>query len=137
MKTPTLPNARFRVWLNDQWVMLTLKPLQTLEWHYWHRDEEGYSAAWYKWEWQGAFIVESVYSEGRDCDGKVSRGDISRCHYLALNADPVLDWTAWNEQWSRPGPHIEAPLPSPGMFKPAWKTVESTQRDFSAEAAGY
>lgn len=44
-------NARFRIWLNDQWVILTLNPGETLQWGYRRPDEEGYSAYWYQWSY--------------------------------------------------------------------------------------
>ena len=105
-------NVRFRVWHNDQYTKLTLRPDQTLEFGRSERTEEGYS--WecdrYTYDAETETVTHEAFEGGRDCDGYSS------------------------EKWIWTIPAKSLTLRD--SFS-AWVKVEHGQRDMTAEAAGY
>jgi len=103
------PNARFRQWINGDWVMLTLHPGQELLWHHYHQHDEGWASESYSWLLEGGTIHCSIVSDGTDCDGRLTRYHMSmaRVEDISRDRDPV------------------------------WLSCEESQRDYQAEAAGY
>jgi len=113
-------NARFQHYTNDSCVVITLQPGQMFTHHHFNRDEEGYSAETHEWEHDGQGVIERFHSEGRDCDGRVSRSVELYCPLEKLRARSVTDMPADN-----------------GIGWPEWDRSSESQRDYSAEAAGY
>jgi hypothetical protein len=138
MKTPDLPrllqppNARIWLWLNDGWVKLTLQPDQPLNHAHSCHHDEGWSAEYFTWTWDGHVLVEEHATDGRDCDGRHSTHsthsttpDRFRAHPARRffnNLDPRL-------------PDYEMPVPD--IAVPEWTRGKCRQRDYSAEAMGY
>jgi hypothetical protein len=124
-------NARFWIWENDSRVKITLRPDQRLTWGRYTRHDEGYTSASYTWEWDGETLTEQFGSDGTDCDGRLSTSS-ERCATLAqLRGVQAYDW----HDFDYPLPAIK--LPVDGVFYPAWTDGRRSQRDYSAEAAGY
>ena len=117
-------NARFWIYLNGGPIKLTLKPGQTLRWCTSHPTDEGWHAEGGSWLHNHGRIRRSWWSEGRDCDGRLS--------HFGYDSAP-LDKLAEEE------PYIGDSRPEDwqGVVYPAWEHEESGQRDEYAEAAGY
>lgn len=112
-------NARFTHWLDaDNTVRITLRPGQTLSWGKGWRHEEGWSSVSYTWTHTGDGILEAFASDGTDCDGRLSRYSETFCPLDRL-ASHAWEWNGSMQ------------------YTPAWEPVESSQRDYQAEAAGY
>lgn len=86
-------------------------------------DEEGWSSCVEVFWREGDHIYSRVITDGRDCDGQMSTDRTFRCHldHLASERDPD-DLKRWNDQM---------------IGTPDWQEVKSSQRDYTAEAAGY
>lgn len=110
-------NARFWAYINGSFVKLTLKPNQELTWGHSEPTEEGFHAEGHEWEYDGCNVYESIYTDGRDCDGRLS----SEGHYRwdMISIRPCFDQT-------RDDPST-----------PVWDRISASQRDYFAEAAGY
>jgi hypothetical protein len=96
----TKENARFWVYVNDGWVKITLRPIQTLSHHSFCRDDEG--AAWHSdtWHHTGAAVTWQFLDGGTDCDGRTERtgalaADISDLEEL----DPLAPETFRRPFW--------------------------------------
>jgi hypothetical protein len=115
-------NARFWMYVNRDFVKITLKPNQQLKWGFRKPTDEGYHAEYYIWEHQGNRLVEDLYTESRDCDGKGSSHDV---YEFDLFAAKVEFGRVTNDEIG------------PLLPRPDWQRVRSSQRDYSAEAMGY
>lgn len=113
----TTKNARFWDFVSDGWVKITLKPGQQLTHVTGGPDEEGYHYETTIYEHEGDSVVETCLSEARDCDGRFDHSSKHVCPLGELNSKP------WD--------------PSPSGYCPNWRSAHRSQRDYSAEAAGY
>lgn len=102
-------NARFWVYVNVGDVKLTLKPDQRLVHNEGGPCEEGYCFTQEVWEHTGRYVVRCLAMEAKDCDGRVE-------HF----------WRSRTSICDIPDDH-----------RPDWEDEGSSQRDYSAEAAGY
>jgi hypothetical protein len=109
-------NARFWVVWNTDLVKLTLAPGQRLELFQLQRHEEGWSSSGKSFEHTGEAILQEIHDDGTDCDGRLTYSSTSVC--------PLAELAAFVSDY------FEEPLPR-------WTVLESEQRDFNAEAAGY
>jgi hypothetical protein len=109
-------NARFWVIWNADLVKLTLAPGQRLSLFHAERHEEGWHCIRKSFEHTGEAILQEIHNDGTDCDGRLTYSSTSACPLAELGAF-VSDC-------------CKEPLPR-------WTVLESEQRDFSAEAAGY
>jgi hypothetical protein len=109
-------NARFWTNLHDSPIKLTLRPGQMLCWNTWDRDEEGWSSTTESWTLDGDTLIHGWITDGRDCDGRLTTRGHSQCDMADLGAG-YLD--------------------SDGTRYPKWGDAQTSQRDYSAEAAGY
>lgn len=100
-------NARFTVLHSGSEVVLTLRPEQSLSWDHYENHDEGWSSTWTIWRYRDGKLQLEQATDGTDCDGRLST-------------------------------HVElvAVVPASGAF-PHWDEVNSGQRDYAAEAAGY
>lgn len=116
-----MKNARFWHWStghSDGWVKLTLKPGQTLSWHKYSTDEEGYSFQTYTWHHyagsDGQQIIREWSNGGRDCDGRIETtgsdacplSKLTECQPVVGDDQPQPDWqesqpTEVNDQFAR------------------------------------
>ena len=121
------PNARFWVWINGDWVKLTLKPSRQLSWHASRPTDEGYSYESETWSHEGDRVTRESACGGSDCDGPIHWDNTSECMLPELQYHPP----------EFPGPDdgpdfIEIPVP-----RPNWQRVSASQRDVYAETMGY
>jgi hypothetical protein len=65
-------NARFWVFVNNDFVKVTLRPQQHMDWRQAHATEEGYHAESMELHFDGYTVERIDVSEGRDCDGELS-----------------------------------------------------------------
>jgi hypothetical protein len=108
-------NARFWAYVNDGQVKITLRPMQTASWSKRWAHEEGWSAEGETWTHWRDHIERTVWTDGRDCDGRMSTETVLRCDLAHLMDDERPDREPY----------------------PDWQRIESSQRDYQAEAAGY
>ena len=102
-------NARFREWINGDWVTITLMPGRELNWETGGQTDEGWSCTSYSWLLEGGRICRSIVDDGTDCDGRLTRFHMSMARIEDI------------DQYKR----VE------------WVSCEESQRDHAAEAAGY
>lgn len=107
-------NARFLVYVNDGMVKLTLRPGQRLSWSTGGPDEEGWHSEGETLEYRDGGIHCVAWTDGRDCDGRMSTERLLFCPLERLKAREYE-----------------------GLLLPDWERVSSSQRDYQAEAAGY
>ena len=117
------PNARFWVYLGSP-VKLTLKPGQTLRHFRGGPCDEGWSSEYHDWTYGEGEIRRVYVSDGRDCDGRLTRTYTSACKVENLSGhvpeEEYLDFHDGRE-----------------IHYPKWESVSSSQRDEYAEAMGY
>jgi hypothetical protein len=109
-------NAKFWAWVNDGQVRITLRPGQSLHWGKSWRHEEGWSSEGETWTHVGTAVERDAWTDGRDCDGRMSTYTRLSCAMDRLTARTVDE--------------DREPYPD-------WERIESSQRDYQAEAAGY
>lgn len=97
-------------------VLIRIKAGQTLHHYTAHATDEGWTSEANEWEFDGTTLTCRWYTDGVDCDGRLSRSGESSCR-----VEDVMSG------------HTD----EDGRTFPAWDRGESSQRDFSAEAAGY
>lgn len=114
MLVPT-PNARFWDYLNNGRVKITLRPGQSLTWSKWYRTDEGWSSEGCTWSHEGDGVRCQYGTDGVDCDGRLRQGGELFAPLADLRTGETVD----------------------GIPYPAWEEIESWQRDYAAEAAGY
>lgn len=108
-------------------VKITLRPGQEMSWGFGYSHEEGYSSESYEWTHDGDSIREEHCTDGRDCDGRIGSEQIYTALLTRLTGSypylayvSRLDLAAWDDvSW------------------PQWERASASQRDYSAEAAGY
>lgn len=111
-------NARFWAWYNGSPVRLTIRQGQTLRWATGGRTDEGWFRECVEWELLGMILYRRDFADGADCDGRLSTSAECYCHLEDLasgSTDPD----------------------DPAIGYPCWERLESSQRDYAAEAAGY
>ena len=122
-----MKNVKIPVYLNGGRAWLKLRPGQRLSWDKYEPHDEGWSYYAESWELSadGTTLYLESYSEGADCDGRMSSG--SKYHASAFIADwrPNIHFL----QWTPDG--YTAPL------SPNWTEADAWQRDQFAEAMGY
>lgn len=124
-------NARFWVYINGDFVKLTMNPGDVLE-HYSSEDtEEGWASEYDCWSYEDGVIDREYVSDGRDCDGRLSHASQSYCRVGALKADESPKGPTFLTWETRGNPPCDSHL------RPLWIFGDSSQRDYSAEAMGY
>ncbi len=114
--------VRFWIWFHQSPVRITLyagKPIETCEGGP-HDEGYSYSRATYSLEKdpEGFLVVVKEWeSDGRDCDGRLTRHGICEC------LRPNLDQGYHDEEHN--------------VVYPSWDSISRSQRDEYAEAMGY
>ena len=109
--------AKFWVYANEP-TKIKLREGQTLTHYSGGLTDEGYSYEATTWTLDGEFVIVEHASRALDCDGRIDHYSTATCGVEYLrggNIDPE-DQT---------------------IVYPAWERIESSQRDYSAEAMGY
>ena len=111
-------NARFWVRYKDSWVKLTLRSFAKIELPaQGGRHEEGFNAEIESFGHDGFGVVSEWFSWGRDCDGRYEDGGTAYCPLDQLQARDTDDDVR--------------------VMLPEWTVLDRSQRDYTAEAAGY
>jgi hypothetical protein len=132
MKTNKQPNARFWIFVNLDWVKVTLTPGQRITFSNGGATDEGYgfSAESYEYDEFENVIECDRLDWGRDCDGSYSSNRIYFCPVDRLHIRPSECKEGYNTSkrlcglYNRPA-------------TPLWSKTLATQYDESAERAGY
>lgn len=96
----SVKNARFWAWINGGPVKLTLRPGQRLEHCEGGPTDEGWHLDSTAWEYaeDEPVIYREWCSDGRDCDGRLTRGGEDCCDVASLEADADGEvWPQWQE----------------------------------------
>ena len=101
--------------------ILTMQPGETIERTFGGPDDEGYSRTWLTIKCADGRITVEEYTDGRDCDGRVTSHARYWCPFADLAAHRIEGC----------GEDLE------GIPLPKWQHGKSEQRDYAAEAAGY
>lgn len=128
-------NARFWESHNGSWVKLTLRPGDTFYTREGGATEEGYSVTHSEYAFDGKTVTRESHTDSRDCDGRMSHTTLTRCRVrkLASRAPYVdRDFVATARDT-----FDETYCPVPGAMLPMWERIDTRQRDYSAESAGY
>lgn len=112
-----MKNARFWVFVNSGYVKLTIPPGVTLSHSMGGQTGEGAHWEATRWEYEDGVVTEEWDEWGSDCDGRYER-------YVSRSC-PVTELT-WDVSMSDGVPD-----------RPNWIVRDHTQRDHTAEAAGY
>ena len=107
--------ARFWIYANGSLVKIKVNDGQQLSWNSYTRTDEGYDAQHESFLIDNGYVLRQWSSDGRDCDGRLSRYGTLLCHVSALSDRDCGD---------------EVRLPD-------WKTIEESQCDEYAEAMNY
>lgn len=119
-----MKTAQVWTFFDGRWhgILLT-QGAPAVELHWSEPTDEGWSSATevYEWpEWDDEFIHCTIYTDGRDCDGRHSTEWQGICSLDNLTALPEEE----DEYGYRPA-------------RPKWEEVKSGQRDYTAESMGY
>lgn len=110
-----MKTLRFWMWENGGWIRFGLKDGERLRWHRHYTHEEGWSSeGWQLWRVGGTLRIQT-WSDGRDCDGRLSSCD----EYIA---EELEEFSSDCKEF---------------VMRPKWIALSSYQRDYTAEAAGY
>ena len=107
--------ARFWVFINSEPVLVKMRKGQTLSHVSGGPTDEGFSFEGRQWEFDGEKVIASTTIKAQDCDGRLDQYFESKCYVANLKAGYAMD----------------------NITYPAWEKVETSQRDYSAEAMGY
>lgn len=119
MKHTKIITARFWVSHNGDYVRLSLRGGDLIELFEGGQTDEGSEATWTTYSRVGDVITCDSQSSGRDCDGAHSSAWECETTIRDLTAAEPIEWNP-----ERP------PMPQ-------WRAVDSSQRDYAAESAGY
>lgn len=117
-------NARFWEWVNDGWVKITLKPDQKLQHGTFSYTDEGWSSTLTEWYHDLDTVERSDFSDGVDCDGRISRSNESSCPIEYLKARDMSQVDGMEKE-------------NASIFAPEWEHGRGAVYDREAEKAGY
>lgn len=89
MKRSFQTRARLWLYINNDFVKVTLKPGQTINWYESHPTEEGYHFTQIAVEYDGEDVYLTEVDGGRDCDGQLEHTYKMGCSLANLRADPI------------------------------------------------
>lgn len=110
-----------KIWLyhfgsgGEGYVRLKLRAGESLRVRHGGPDEEGWSSRCEGWKIEDGRIVNTVATDGVDCDGRLSTFSRYECDVASRHALVNDD----------------------GYLMPAWEVADSGQWDYAAEIAGY
>jgi hypothetical protein len=107
--------TRFWIWWNGAPVRITLHGSDLFEVHTSARTEEGWASQSETFWLRDDYVQRESATDGVDCDGRLESFTRYRCHVSQLAAGDPFDSDEF----------------------PAWERLRRSQRDYSAEAAGY
>lgn len=108
-------NARFWIFVHGSDVKITLRPGDEVQYSHSQDTDEGWRRESRVYTFDGVFVRNESHSRERDCDGLMEHFGEYLCHVDNLKDGPNID----------------------GIGFPAWEKERESQRDHSAERAGY
>ena len=107
----------YRFWtsINGSPVKISLAEGQRLGWHQHQIHDEGWSSEYTVWEASRGIVTLEAGTDGVDCDGRLSTGYDALCPRYALALGNDYE----------------------GVTYADWQPIDTYQRDYEAEAAGY
>lgn len=112
-----MKRARFWTYHGEGLIRLTLSDGQSLHHYRGGPTDEGWSSESVRWTLDGGIVTRETVQDGRDCDGRLTRHYVDVCPIAKLASEPAYY--------------------DPGFKVPRWQSIDSRQRDYSAEQAGY
>jgi hypothetical protein len=122
ISNPFKKPAIFLTWFNNKAIKVELKKGETKRFYKFEYHDEGWRSDSQEFTRNGHVINRIIFTDGTDCDGRLSFYNTDQCVIAELHAF-VPDVS-----------HGEKP--SRDRF-PLWVKKEYSQRDYAAEAAGY
>jgi hypothetical protein len=119
------PIARFFMYDDDPdrgVIYLQLVVGESRSFHYKGDHEEGWWSRQETYEFDGVVVRSYIETDGTDCDGRMQR--FSEFHCAVSDLATMIGWYNGREDVSAPR-------------MPAWESGPKSQRDHTAEAAGY
>lgn len=131
-ETQAIKTSRFWVWHKESYVRLALKDGQDLSTQEGGPTDEGFSNESTKWSREGDTITQEYAEWGRDCDGRHEYHSTRYADIHELNEVPTFKPCT---DYSR---EEEPKIPEDVVaWLPNWTREERSQRDYTAESAGY
>lgn len=121
------PTVRIWISVNGDWVKITLHENKPFVYHKFFRHDEGWASEEQVYLFDGEFVYREIYTDGRDCDGRLTTEMKDYAHVTKIRKVPCYLGQA------KDGSNIY----SDTMLRPDWEEPKSFQRDYSAEAMGY
>ena len=106
--------ARFWTWWSAGPVRLTMQPGDIITLHRRDRTDEGWDTVTERYQFDGTAVRCDLIADGTDCDGRLSAHGAYAATLAQLRARKV-----------------------DGIGYPDWSLLDRSQRDYTAEAAGY
>jgi len=126
-------NKRIWIWINGDFVRITIPAQGSIEFWEGGLDDEGYSYTYYSYYQDRGNIVSEVRTEARDCDGRLDRywsGVMCGERVGSSYTDNTLPRVRGGVDFFNPPTEYELLIPN-------WEKRDCGQRDYSAEAMGY
>ena len=105
--------------------------------------DEGWSASGSEYYFADGGVYREWWADGRDCDGRMSTQGTDFCRADMLQDRVVVECLECHDSntYSHGDTIGSCPCGSDSLgiigFYPEWSRVDSSQRDYAAEAAGY
>ena len=127
MKTPpSLIPVKFQISFEGKPTRIKLANHQTIHLFEHHYHDEGWSSCHIRIVRHDDIIYETVSTDGRDCDGRMTTESKYFCHRKDLRS-----------HWYKRPIYGSRKEYSRDSWWPKWTYRDGSQRDFTAEAAGY
>ena len=137
---------RFKAWINDGEVILTMKPGDTIRHGWYQTTDEGYEGGCVTFDADIEGVYRTYYTYGKDCDGKISSESVDFCPWSEMKARTTQaylggKWENWKEVDPDGTVHtgtewVNKYEDDPGW--PNWQEYESSRHyDQYAEAMNY
>lgn len=118
--------ARFWAWTNGP-TRIKINVNQTLSWYSRKPTDEGWHSDFEEWFFDGKYVYRQYQSDGRDCDGRHTKGGKSRFHYRDYLKGRVIGYQ-----------EMDAQNITKMICFPKWEHLEyDPVYDEYAQAAGY
>lgn len=110
--------ARFWIMHNDDWCRVALRDGDSIELYRREEYDDGRSHTWTHYQREGDVITCDIQIEASDCEGRTEQSF-------------EVSTTLTQLESAEPDPDYDFPP------RPVWQPVDYSQRDHTAEAAGY
>ena len=121
--------VRFWALVNGGMVKLRLAKGEAVSFGESEGTEEGWRARWESYEYDRGVVTHTWGSRERDCDGLHETFGETECGIAHLRSEPYV-----RERWAFDGFRSD---PECAYLLPAWEDIRTSQRDHTAETAGY